>query len=481
MELYCTRPGCPRPKQNCVGLDDLKTLKSVEQKYCTTCGMPLLLQGRYLTTGLLGQGGFGAAFLARDRFTPGLRQCVVKQFKPSMPLNPQQLELAQTLFHREAEVLEQLGNEHPQIPDLLAFFDLSVPNTQLGREDRFFYLVQEFIDGQTLEEELQQQGPFSEAAVLEVLSSMLQVLQFVHEHQVIHRDIKPSNIMRDRRGRLYLLDFGAIKNVAQAGQQTSTSIFSQGYAPPEQMAGQAVSFSSDLYALAATAVVLLTGKEPQELFDASRQAWNWQPWARVSDRTALILNKLLQADPNQRAKSAAAVLSVLQPALSTSSGQPAAPAVGPTTRVQPAPAAVSVPPPAAVAVPPPPGPIAPFSPTQPAFSTLEYLGNAAFTGFQGGVLAIALFKYLPWPLPTPVRALIWLVIALVLVYLQSRRIIERIDLLIIAAITIAAVALIFKPEPSTLIIAVVVGIFLAIDAAVIFRLVYRLLSRLLNV
>jgi serine/threonine-protein kinase len=448
-----------------------------------TCGMPLLLQGRYLTTRLLGQGGFGAAFLARDRFTPGLRQCVVKQFKPSMPLNPQQLELAQTLFHREADVLEQLGNEHLQIPDLLAFFDLPVPNSHLGREERFFYLVQEFIDGQTLEEELHQRGSFSESEVLEVLISMLQVLQFVHEHQVIHRDIKPSNIMRDRRGRLYLLDFGAIKNVAKAGQQTSTSIFSQGYAPPEQMTGQAVSFSSDLYALAATAVVLLTGKEPQDLFDASRQAWNWQPLTTVSDRTALILNKMLQSDPNQRAKSAAAVLSVLQPSSGPGSGPPAAPPVVPAgVGAAAPPASVAASPAAAPIAPPPaaPGPIAPSPRIKPVFSTLEYLGNAAFTGFQGGVLAIALFSPLPWPVPDPIRALIWLVIALVLVHLQSRRIIERIDLLIIAAITIAAVALIFKPAPITLIIAVVVGIFIAIDAAVIFRLVYRLLSRLLN-
>src|SRR4028118_173032 len=219
MEIYCTRPACPRPQNFFADLDDRETLKTTQQKYCTACGMPLILVGRYIPSKLLGQGGFGAAFLARDRYTPTLRQCVVKQFQPSGDLNPQQLKIAQDLFEREAETLEELGSAHPQIPNLFAFFPLITPSIQFGKEDQFFYLVQEFIDGEDLEQELQRNGPFSEAQALEVLQEILNVLKFVHENGSIHRDIKPSNIMRDKKGRLYLLDFGPVRRETQGGQE----------------------------------------------------------------------------------------------------------------------------------------------------------------------------------------------------------------------------------------------------------------------
>jgi len=158
MEVYCTRFGCPRPRNHFTDLDNSATLRTVQQKFCTACGMPLLLQGRYIPQKLLGKGGFGAAFLARDRYTPAMRQCVVKQFQPSGDLSPNQLQVAQTLFQREAEVLEQLGSNHPQIPDLLAFFELEVPSLVPGKTDRFFYLVQEFIDGRDLEQLRKREG-----------------------------------------------------------------------------------------------------------------------------------------------------------------------------------------------------------------------------------------------------------------------------------------------------------------------------------
>jgi len=144
MEIYCTRPQCPRPQNHFVDLDDNATLRTAEQKYCTACGMPLILAGRYLPIKLLGKGGFGAAFLSRDRYTTRMRQCVVKQFLPSGDLNPNQLQLAQDLFEREAIVLEEIGSEHHQIPQLFAYFPVVVPGLQTNKEDQFFYLVQEF-------------------------------------------------------------------------------------------------------------------------------------------------------------------------------------------------------------------------------------------------------------------------------------------------------------------------------------------------
>ncbi|MEO0490319.1 MAG: serine/threonine-protein kinase, partial [Cyanobacteria bacterium J06659_2] len=312
MEIYCTRPGCPNPHNQFADLDNSATLKTVQQKFCVTCGTPLILIGRYLPERLLGQGGFGAAFLASDRYTPTMRKCVVKQFQPSGDLTPAQMKIAQDLFEREAQVLEQLGNKHPQIPDLFAFFPLIVPSlTVSGQQEEFFYLVQEYIDGEDLEQELARKGPFSQTKMIEVLVSMAKVLTFVHQNNTIHRDIKPSNIMRHRNGKLFLLDFGAVKQVAQQSGKApgqSTGIYSMGFAPPEQMSGGTVYPSTDLYALAVTCLLLITGKSSTELFDAYNNTWKWESYAQVHPKIAAILNRMLQSTPNQRYASAEDVL-----------------------------------------------------------------------------------------------------------------------------------------------------------------------------
>jgi len=294
MEIVCTRPTCSRPTNHFADLENRGTLTTVQQKFCTACGMPLILSGRYLPEKLLGQGGFGAAYLARDRYTPNLRPCVVKLFQPSGDLSPDQMELAQNLFQREAAVLEEIGNKHPQIPDLYAFFPLIVPSLKPGKQEEYFYLVQEFIDGEDLEHLLAREGPLAASAMIEVLVSMLKVLAFVHENGTIHRDIKPSNIMRHRNGTLYLLDFGAVKQVTTAAQGKpsgkSTGIYSIGFAPPEQMAGGEVYPSTDLYALAVTCITLLTGKEAGELYDSYNNSWAWRAHAQINPAIADVLD-----------------------------------------------------------------------------------------------------------------------------------------------------------------------------------------------
>lgn len=479
MEVYCTRPGCPRPQNYFADLDDSATLKTVQQKYCTTCGMPLILVGRYLPLKLLGRGGFGAAFLARDRYTPGMRRCVVKQFQPTQDLTSHQLEIAQKLFEREAEVLEELGSQHDQIPDLFAFFELTVPSLQPGKQDRFFYLVQEFIDGKNLEEELQEKGKFSSAEVLEVLRQILPVLKFVHAHGSIHRDIKPSNIMCHRNGKLYLLDFGAVKQVTKAAgaasSRGSTGIYSIGFAPPEQMAGGEVYPSTDLYALAVTAVMLLTGKEATELFDAYSNKWNWRSQVQVSDAIADVLDRMLLPTPNQRFQSAQEVMAALTaaktpPPIPPTVIKPPAPKVVTTTtsRTTPAPQPPQV-------VPPQPPPVPP--PTRRAFSTLELLAGAGFSGFEGGLIAIALASLLNSSVISLGASALILGI---LIFAQSRRWIEKVDLLIIAGITFAIIFFVPVLRDGLTIevvafLALAAGL-VAIALTALFRLIYRLLS-----
>lgn len=494
MEVYCTRPVCSRPVNHFADLDNSATLKTVQQKYCTACGMPLILVGRYVPLKLLGRGGFGAAYLARDRYTPAMRQCVVKQFQPAGDLSPAQLEMAQKLFEREGEVLEELGNKHPQIPDLLAFFELDVPSRTPNKPDRFFYLVQEFIDGHDMELELEQKKQFSEAEVLEVLTEILKVLRFVHSNGSIHRDIKPSNIMRHRDGRLFLLDFGAVKQLTSAaavqGAKASTGIYSMGFAPPEQMAGNTVYPATDLYALGVTCITLLTGKQPDELYDSYSNDWTWRAYAQVSDRLEAVLNRMLLQSPKQRFQSADEVLEALtsltaKPPVSPPPPVPpsrsSAAKTPPPPPPSPSPAPVPVPSPAPA---PTPGAVQPASQPrmQPAvrpFSTLELIRGAGFTGFEGGLLAIAIYSFsgalfLSAGLP--------LLAIAVLVLLQSRRIIEGWDLPIIAGVTLVVVAFVVLRTggslPALIILAGLVGL-LAIAITVIFRLIYTLLSRVI--
>ncbi|MDZ8262338.1 serine/threonine-protein kinase [Nostoc sp. ChiQUE01b] len=467
MEVYCTRPRCPRPQNYFADLDDVTTLKTTQQKYCTTCGMPLMLDGRYVPTKLLGRGGFGAAFLARDRRIPGMRQCVVKQFQPAGNLTLTQLQQAQLMFEREAEVLAQLGNDHEQIPDLFAFFPVIVNSLQPKEQDQFFYLVQEYIDGQNLEEELVQQGKFSEQQVLEVLQAILRVLEFVHDRGIIHRDIKPSNIMRRRDGKLFLLDFGAVKqvtNVALGSAASSTGIYSMGFAPPEQMAGGQVFPSTDLYALAVTIITLLTNKEAIQLFDAYSNQWKWRSQVSVNPHLADILDKMLLPAANQRFQSAQEVLG----ALNSQAAQSPTQLNSPSATLPPQPSQGS-------------NPVVPRRPpTQPAFSTLELLGGAAFSGFEGALIAIALFSLVKSPIVTLTTSALILGI---LIFVQTRRWIEKFDLLIIPTITFAIIF--FVPFlrggldlPSVVILAVAASL-VAISLTAVFRLIYKLLSFLL--
>jgi serine/threonine-protein kinase len=416
--------------------------------------MPLILRDRYLPIKLLATGGFGAAFLAIDRDTPRMRQCVVKQFQPSGNLTEEALEKSRILFTQEAGVLEEIGNEHQQIPKLFAFFTITVPNLKINKSEQFFYLVQEYISGQTLEEELAKQGNFSELKILKILREILPVLQFIHDKGIIHRDIKPSNIIRHYDGRLFLLDFGAVKLIANTSS-SSTGIYSLGFAPPEQMQGNQVFPSTDLYALAVTLITLLTGKEANKLFDAYTNQWQWRSQISVNPRLAAILDRMLLSAANQRFQSAQEVLEALFPA-------PSAQTVLPPTQ------------------PPNLQPPQPIKSVQPAFTIWELLAGAAFSGFEAALIAIALFSLVKNPIITLTVAA---VILNGLIFAQTKRWLEKFDLLIIPAVSFAIIFFIpflrSNIAIEQVIILAIVAALISISVTALFRLVYKLMSSIL--
>jgi serine/threonine protein kinase len=281
-----------------------------------SCGTGLvpLLRSRYRVISLLGEGGFGRTYLAEDVDKLN-EQCVVKQLALRIQGSSAR-QKATVLFYQEAQRLQQLGT-NPQIPTLYAYFE----------ENNYLYLVQEFVEGQNLLQELEQQGVFDEQKILSLLNDLLPILQSVHEQQVIHRDIKPQNLMRrspssppgPREGGLVLIDFGVAKQVtATPGTiKPGTNIGTVGYAPIEQIIGGQAYASSDLYSLGATCVHLLTGVAPWSLYQEQGFEWvsTWQQHLRltVSDKLKLVLNKLLLLDCRQRYQSADEVLRDLNP------------------------------------------------------------------------------------------------------------------------------------------------------------------------
>lgn len=268
-----------------------------------------LLNNRYRILQTLGSGGFGETFLAEDTNSPSKRRCVIKKLKPKTD-NADTWELIKDRFEREAAILEKLGDESAQIPSLKAYFD----------ENQEFYLVQDWIEGENLCEIVKANGRFDESAVREFLLEILPVLDFVHSQGIIHRDIKPENIMRRAKdGKYLLIDFGAVKEVAttimdSGGTPTSSIIIgSEGFMPLEQAAGKPV-FASDLYALAMTAIYLLTAKRPKAMSDLTTGDIAWQKFALpVAADLAAVLDKAIEERARDRFPTASEMLAALQP------------------------------------------------------------------------------------------------------------------------------------------------------------------------
>ena len=295
--ICCLNPDCPNP------------LNPDKKQLCQACSTPLvpLLRNRFRVIRVLSdEGGFGRTYLSED--TDKLNErCVIKQLAPKFQGTWSQKKAVE-LFAQEAKRLQELG-EHPQIPTLLAYFE----------QDKCMYLVQQFVNGQNLLNELQRRKIYKPGEIQAILLHLLPVIQFIHDRGVIHRDIKPENIIRRHGdGRLSLIDFGSSKQLtARVQRKNGTSIGSHGYSPLEQIRDGQAYPASDLFGLGATCFHLLTGVSPFQLWMEYGYGWvtNWRQYLRspLSGELDYVLDKLLRKDIHQRYQSADEVIRELTP------------------------------------------------------------------------------------------------------------------------------------------------------------------------
>jgi WD40 repeat protein len=294
---YCINPDCHNPHNS----DGNAT--------CISCGSSLLLKNRYQVIKPLGQSIYSRTFLAKDRDKPAKTYCVIKQFVGQEEVSDlvARSSAANSQFSGDPVQLDKVG-KHPQIPELLAAFE----------EDGHFYLIQEYVEGPSLAEDLAEEGVFGEAQVWEVLGQVLPVLDYMHDRQVIHGDIKPENILcrhqeTTKHPELVLVDFGASCSVSTELQPMGTINGSAEYVAPEQTQGT-IYPNSDLYSLGVTCIHLLTEVPPFDLFDVKTETWVWRDYLKkpVSSQLGTILDKLIERNPKQRYKSAKQVLGDLK-------------------------------------------------------------------------------------------------------------------------------------------------------------------------
>lgn len=249
------------------------------------------LAQRYRIIAPLGQGAFATTYEAEDLVEQKLVALKAISFRQVADWK------ALDLFEREASVLATL--DHRGIPKYLDRFHLDTP------KDRCFYLVQELAPGKSLTTLVEQGWRTSEIEVKQIAAQVLEILDYLHSltPPVIHRDIKPQNIVLDDEGKVYLVDFGAVQAVYRNTLSYSgTLVGTFGYMPPEQFNGQ-VKPASDLYALGATLVYLLSHRAPAEL-PQRRLKIDFRSATSVSRELARWLDKMLEPAIEDRFQSA---------------------------------------------------------------------------------------------------------------------------------------------------------------------------------
>jgi serine/threonine protein kinase len=278
-----------------------------------------LLRNRYKVIEILSKNtGFGITYKVKDYNHPNQPIRILKQIKKptASKLNIEKLPILQQqeilnqywqkylrLFRIETQALAKLGEEYKQIPTIFEYFD---------EQDEYFY-VQEYIEGHSLSEEVEQSQKLSEQKTISLLIEILEVLEYIQNnpgYSVIHRDIKPENIIRRQNDqKLILIDFGLAKEVTVPGTKIgSIKGGTKGYIAPEIILGT-VSFASDIYSVGMIGVFAITGENPSY---TPSLAQNWQTKAKISPEFAAVLNKLICESYKQRFQNATEALAALR-------------------------------------------------------------------------------------------------------------------------------------------------------------------------
>jgi serine/threonine protein kinase len=275
-----------------------------------------LLQNRYQLQSLLGNNGIRQTWLALDLQAPDVqkKQVVVKILAFGGAVQWDDLKL----FEREAQILQQLN--HPRIPKYVDYFCID-------DQTLWFGLVQEYIPGESLKELLVLGKRFTQKQARKIAVEVLNILTVLHELNpvVLHRDIKPSNLIWGEDDRIYLVDFGAVQDKAAKEGVSFTVVGTYGYAPMEQFGGRAVA-ASDLYALGASLIHLLTGTSPSDLPQRNLRI-QFTDRVNLSPSFVSWLEKMTEPAPEQRFATAHQALIALKSGLSTKKQEPQVPEV----------------------------------------------------------------------------------------------------------------------------------------------------------
>ncbi|HEY9623233.1 MAG TPA: tetratricopeptide repeat protein [Crinalium sp.] len=268
-----------------------------------------LLNGRYQFIKVLGSDELEQTYLVGDTKLPGYPKCVIRHLQLPISKTPRTLSFVLTLLKKKAETLKGFSKHH-HLPEILDYFE----------EGNNFYLVEEFVLGQPLSDEIVPNRPLAEEYVVKLLQEILEILVVVHGWGLVHRCIKPSSLIRRKTdGTLVLTGFGIFKAIGAQGMRSQINESethtngSSAYVPPDQLQGQ-LNFNSDLYAVGMICIQALTGLSAEDLLKlafinpSGIRELSWRDHAHVSSKLMMILDRMVHPDGDQRYQQASEVL-----------------------------------------------------------------------------------------------------------------------------------------------------------------------------